>query len=484
MSFIHNSDDSDESSTSSFPEADLYKKRRRQSDRVRLFVDSSSVMDNEDQSSRAVKRGSYLEDDMTAPAFDATAIRETMVPDDVGSKISLDESAHSFNSSGLHHMDILTKTDEKAGDNESEADEEECSVTEPETNEGVLFSKNDLDNYEQYRKANKTSFMNKKSYLFAGAVLIALGFVGGLAVVLGGRVSESNEIMEKRQSFNARASEYFALADQEHGQFDLDEPDPDGGAPIFKIRAPPPNNGDSPRDLASLAPLSDPFTYQSDTPFLWMIPRTSGIQIRDTIGHCFSHMFSREYKGDQTDVVFSHLPYKVANSFNGYKPPQRGRMFAMFREPTLRSLDMWYSHMEEEGEISLENYLKNHHDNNWMTRFLTNNFSRGITDEDFEMAKTILREKVIVGLDEEKHESFERFVRYFQWDTLSLDVQQCIDIVMNTPGYMHDVEYPMEFTLEYDLLKQRNRFDTPLYEYAKQLYATQSATLFTNMAGH
>jgi len=347
--------------------------------------------------------------------------------------------------------------------------------------EGVLFSKSDLANFDAYDHANR-----KKSTLFGVAALVAVGLTSIVAWKLGTKAVSSNKSASSATKNDRSANDPSSSA-QKSGDWwgnSADSSYLDGEIESTSFDsgfAPPANAGDSPVELAFLAPLSEPYLFESDVPFLWMVPQTASLQVRDTIGRCLKHQFSRRYKGEETDSIFSHLLYKVADSFNGSRPPKRGRMFTMLRDPLLRTVDMWYTHKKEEGDIDLETYLKNHFDNNWMTRFLINDFSSPLTQDHLELAKTVLKEKCIIGLDDAKDESFQRFNYYFQWDTLSFDTQRCIDGVLNSPGYEHDVQYPKEYSYEYELLVMRNHMDAYLYRYAVDLFDEQRKTYFKEL---
>lgn len=418
--------------------------------RVRMVVEPSTLEDG--MSARWAKAGSFVKES-EKKEFDAASIRNTVVPDDYGTPVPLDDES----------KQSLTSRKERHGASEDST----YSL-----HSGVLFNKSDLDDYEKY---NRTSKYRKKSIIFGIGAFIAVALTTILAFVLGEKVAYSNQNKAVDTSSNGLGSneEWWQAVDGQNLP-----PDYDKSATVTSV--PPAYRGKSPVALNGLAPVFDPYSFETDTPFVWMIPRTYSMQVRDTIGYCFEHNFSRRYEGEVTDLVFSHQVYPVANSFNGYSPPRRGRMFAMFREPKIRTVDMWHSHREEEGDISLEEYLEKHHDNNWMTRYLTNNFDKPLTKESLELAKTVLREKCIVGLDSKKTESFHNFVHFFGWDNLNLLTQSCVNTVLNLPGYEDDVYYPEDDSPEGVLLLARNHMDEPLYDFIEELYEEQKKTIFQN----
>jgi len=439
------------------------------SERVRMVVEST----RDSKSTKWVKEGSFVEDTVQKE-FEVAGIRNTLVPEDVGSAVSLSESRHS-------------KRDLDSDDDEDDDEENRITPEERRRREsvGVLFNKSDLENYDKYQR-DSTSSSRKRTITYAVSTILAVCLTAGLGIVLMGKIQNSDgQSMATKGTDNWWSNSNIDADVQDPNTVStFIEDDPDAGSPEYTHFQPPPSEGDSPDELSSLASVTEPIDYDRDISYLWMIPRTATLQVRDIIGHCYHHHFTRLYKGpDQgADTIFNHMPYKVANSMIPYYPQTRGRMFTMFRDPLLRTVDMWMAHREEEGNIGLEDYLRNHHDNNWMTRFLTNNFDRPLTEQDLDLAKTVVREKVIVGLDEFKRDSFNKFIHYFGWDALNQEVQQCVGVVMNAPGYEDlTIQYPQEFSPEYELLNSRNHMDAPLYEYAKQIYEEQDQTLFQDL---
>jgi len=426
--------------------------------RVRMFVEqgvqSSSLLED-GLPDRWAKAGAFVKESEKKD-FDAASIRTSVVPEESGSPVPLDDDDSKLSSSSR-------SSSIKSSGKILSASESSRSFR----GEGVLFSRNHLENYDKYQR--KGMFRGKK-ILFGVGALVAVGLTSVVAYVLGGKVVASNKNRMPEDAAIKNGLE--AGINEDWWQASNNENLP----PDFN--PPPQNNGKSPPNLASLAPLSERYSLDMDTPFIWMIPRTFSMQVRDTIRHCFNHKFTRNYNGLNTDSVFSHLLYEVADSFNGHSPPRRARMFTMLREPLIRTVDMWHSHMQAEGNISLKDYLSKHNDNNWMTRFLTNNFDKPLSIESLEIAKTVLREKCIIGLDTHKKESFANFIHYFGWDNINLETQNCVSTVLHAPGYEDDVTYPKEFSPEYDLLTRRNHMDKPLYEYAVELFGQQKMQLF------
>jgi len=341
------------------------------------------------------------------------------------------------------------KDDESSESNESYESDAESGRAET---EGVLFSKNDLENFDKYHRSSSTS---RKGLIFGIAALVAIGMTSSVAFILGNKV---------RGDTNTAQTIAVSTA--------LDNMSPDDILPA---------NTGTLLALTSLAPLSEPFDYKQDVPFLWYIPAAANDQIRDTMRICLNYRFSKTYEGYETDAVFNFQFFPVLESFEGKSPPRRSRMFTMFREPMIRTVDMWYMHKAEEGDIPLEEWLEGHFDNNWMTRFLSRNFEYPLTTEDLEAAKDVIAERCIVGLDKFKEDSFKRFVSYFKWDTLNLDTQRCVNSVLNDSRYEDNVKYPEEFSHDYELLMNRNHMDIQLYEFAEKTYTRQKREYFPRL---
>lgn len=115
-------------------------------------------------------------------------------------------------------------------------------------------------------------------------------------------------------------------------------------------------------------------------------------------------------------------------------------------------------------------------ENNWMTRFLTNQLTKSeLTNEDLDMAKQVLNEKFLIGLLEEKARSFDRFQKYFGWITAD---DNCIRNKFDWSWPMKHHHVPVKEGSEaWDLISDQNNFDIKLYEYAKELYAHQESLI-------
>ncbi|GFH51283.1 hypothetical protein CTEN210_07760 [Chaetoceros tenuissimus] len=185
------------------------------------------------------------------------------------------------------------------------------------------------------------------------------------------------------------------------------------------------------------------------------------------------------------DVAISSLLHDSAPLFD---VTRKGKIFTMFRHPVDRMVSMFYFMQDnvwkkpttfnaELANISIENFfVKSLGENNWHVRYLTNQLTKAFVDEnDFKLAKEIMRRKVLVGLLSDKDESFARFSKQFKWSSSDPQVNECQtrklqwDWSLRNP---HEVE-ALEGNRLWELISGQNKYDMQLYEYAKVLFEEQ-----------
>ena len=141
----------------------------------------------------------------------------------------------------------------------------------------------------------------------------------------------------------------------------------------------------------------------------------------------------------------------------------------------------WRNHNtfnEELANISITDFhRKQLGESNWQVRYLTNQVTKAYIDEsDLNMAKEILRRKCLVGLISQKEESIARFEKYFGWHLNNEADKECLN---NKVQWDWKLKYPHEAVVEgsevWNLIAAQNQYDLELYEYAKVLFAEQSA---------
>ncbi|KAL7482555.1 hypothetical protein ACHAW6_008232 [Cyclotella cf. meneghiniana] len=194
----------------------------------------------------------------------------------------------------------------------------------------------------------------------------------------------------------------------------------------------------------------------------------------------------------------------------------KGVLFALFRHPIDRAVSVFYSkqqvhdvHFDPTLAIySLTDWVNSpSYVNDYMVRSLVGKLNERspqnqppLNRNDLDVAKEILRRKCLVGLIDEKSESFKRFEKFFGWnaevrrDSLVLfggedtaqraqadkwrkeivKDEECKDRLLHYNWEKkHKHPTPEESELPYKLLEAKNRFDIELYAYARQLFDEQ-----------
>ena len=139
--------------------------------------------------------------------------------------------------------------------------------------------------------------------------------------------------------------------------------------------------------------------------------------------------------------------------------------------------------------MTLEQYANsNYVESNFIVRSLISKPSEAIMPNDMYMAKTILRQKFLIGLSTKMDESLDRIQRYFGWEAVDhyrLGVFQRIkDCKAQYLSKEHiaqqSVDHPilLEGSLEWNLLLEKNWADMALYEFALDVFREQGISLF------
>ena len=136
---------------------------------------------------------------------------------------------------------------------------------------------------------------------------------------------------------------------------------------------------------------------------------------------------------------------------------------------------------KELSELTIDEYFESGLvENNWMTRFLINEPTKGeLTKADLTLAKEILRRKCLVGLLNEKGESFSRFERFFGFP-LKTDVQkECQEKKLQWAwAQKHRHDEVEENTPLWDLILSHNVYDMELYRYASEVLFVEQGNIF------
>jgi hypothetical protein len=281
-----------------------------------------------------------------------------------------------------------------------------------------------------------------------------------------------------------------------------------------------------------LPPIFDNFAEVTDVssstvPFFWHVPRAAGATINDILSICHQLRVATNIgiqRGHQDDAKLSLIDFEGQHYLNVdistsqgieravqmgfastnlvdvaissllhdsaplFSPTKKGKIFTMFRHPVDRMVSMFYfmqdnvwkaegTYNKELAEITIENFfLKNMGENNWHVRFLTNQLTKPYVDEnDFKLAKEVLRRKVLVGLVSDKDESFDRFSRQFGWVAKDGKAMECQKRRLQwdwSLRHPHEVEV-LEGNRLWSLISGQNQYDMKLYEYAQYLFEEQ-----------
>eukprot|EP00581_Thalassiosira_minuscula_P014568 CAMPEP_0183713170 /NCGR_PEP_ID=MMETSP0737-20130205/8101_1 /TAXON_ID=385413 /ORGANISM="Thalassiosira miniscula, Strain CCMP1093" /LENGTH=1188 /DNA_ID=CAMNT_0025941921 /DNA_START=135 /DNA_END=3701 /DNA_ORIENTATION=- len=287
-----------------------------------------------------------------------------------------------------------------------------------------------------------------------------------------------------------------------------------------------------PSAFYALANVDDLFQRGIDVPFYWHVPRSGGGTMNDVLGSCLQLTLaadagvSEEGGEDETlkvlhfsghvsyvnvdtsthegidraknldlvssglsDVVISPLLHEASSLFT---PTRRGRMFTIFRHPVERAASLFYFIQETQwqqpgtrndqfADITIEKFYKSGFaENNWMTRFLTNELTKDdLTEKDLNIAKEVLRRKCLVGFLEEKGETFERIQKYFGWRPKNEEQQDCFEKKLEWAWPMkHKHPAIEEGSRAWNSIAAANKFDLQLYDFAKELFIQQGEQLF------
>lgn len=146
-----------------------------------------------------------------------------------------------------------------------------------------------------------------------------------------------------------------------------------------------------------------------------------------------------------------------------------------------------HTYSEVYKEMDIEEYATSQYsEDNWMTRFLTNQMSGNVYDRHLDLAKEVLESKCLVGILEDFAESINRFDRYFGWSKIDFggpvsmtNRGTCVARVMQHPDNAHPHEKVEEDGEVWNLLLQKNKYDLALYEHARHLFYDVQTDLVT-----
>jgi len=195
------------------------------------------------------------------------------------------------------------------------------------------------------------------------------------------------------------------------------------------------------------------------------------------------------------DIIFTPLLHESAQLFNyndkSNKQQRRGEIFCLFRHPIARAVSLYHylqkatwepTYSEEIKHMTIDDFaISKYAENNWMTRFLINKMSGPLTRTEVDMAKEVMRRKVLVGLVVDVEGSVDRFNKFFGWDknpAITKKRQSCIDGFLKSGSNKNVHKLVEEGGREWRILRSNQLFDLELYEYALQLYEEQGKWIY------
>jgi hypothetical protein len=132
--------------------------------------------------------------------------------------------------------------------------------------------------------------------------------------------------------------------------------------------------------------------------------------------------------------------------------------------------------------MTLMDYIKSDFvESDWMVRFLVGKPTGPVDEHDLDEAKSIVRDKCWIGLQNRMNESVNRFGAIFGWNQHP-KWSSCVDEFQggrkrsNSNAQKLVVSRDRE---EWDILSQINSLDMKLFAYALQLFNEQSRTYFS-----
>jgi hypothetical protein len=249
----------------------------------------------------------------------------------------------------------------------------------------------------------------------------------------------------------------------------------------------------------NIANIYEPMEHGREMPYFFHIPRAAGSTIKDILGKCAyirvawnTTSFEEETNlidSGQVDMITTQYLHEGATLFDGEK--HRGRCFTMMRHPIERAVSLFHylgiakhepTYDPQLKYISIEMWARsNRVEFNWMTRFLSNELDGDLTPTHVAIAKKILKEKCLVGLLEEKVQSWLHFEKYFGW-RFNQEMRQCHEKLWNYAwSSKHQHEMIEEGSEAWELLYKQNRLDMELYKYATQIFEEQRLFLFESV---
>ena len=278
--------------------------------------------------------------------------------------------------------------------------------------------------------------------------------------------------------------------------------------------------------LNGYAEMVEPYNSDRDLPVFWHVPKSGGTTLQDLLMHCVGMVGANEVGGPYAKDT---PPVEVVQMENGnryvnvdmaspvgirhakdmgiaqsglanvvltswfdqaasvFDDQHKGRCFTLLRHPIRRAVSMFYylkdatwehTYSEVYKNMTIEEYASSEYsEDNWMTRFLTNEMTGGVYEMHLELAKEVLQSKCVVGIMDEFTPSLKRFNQYFGWMDREFggsvpvkDRGKCVSRVIGHPDNKHPHPEVEEGDHIWNILMAKNELDLSLYEYAVHLF--------------
>lgn len=283
-------------------------------------------------------------------------------------------------------------------------------------------------------------------------------------------------------------------------------------------------------NLSKLLKWNLPYKEDRDVPLLWHIPLTGTRLIDEIFGRCYGLIQASDdgkiVIGHEDDGIlkvisqgekrYINVDLGTASGINKAKElhlarsgtvelmrtsflyetavlfestSNYGKCFTMMRDPLERAVDAFYTLRETSKNLvlkkmNLDEYIKSPYvEDNWMVRVLSNEREDELKDEHLDLAKQILGRKCIVGFADDFEESIRRFVKYFHWEEnkSKQEIEECEE-ELQVKQRLESGDFTSAPRMQKDeldddakkILREKNKFDLKLYDYARGLYNTQS----------
>lgn len=268
---------------------------------------------------------------------------------------------------------------------------------------------------------------------------------------------------------------------------------------------------------------------RSHVPLFWHIPRSAGTCMDELVSSCLNLIQAKsaatQHQQDQVLEVFTNIHngarYVNVNTMRMpgiqhannlglvdselarvvttmfvqdipilFSRQHKGQLFTIIRHPVSRSISLFYylrtayesqAFSPPQMTLTLDEYARSSRlEFNWMTRVLSGQLSGTLTQEHVDLAKTIVRRKLIVGLLDDMDETLRRFAFSFRWHNRIGDREKtCLNKLANYDwpnDQQHQPDYPKldENSKTWYLLEEKNQYDMQLYYYARTQFEAQA----------